>query len=388
MISIKRKEDCCGCGACYDACNHHAIEWKADEEGFFYPSVNQSVCINCGLCELVCPICNSDMINQTNEKPPILKGGYHLNDDVRFTSTSGGAFWGLAENWIKNGGYVTGAVFSDHFQVRHIVTNSIEGLNLIKGSKYTQGNCIGLYKEIATLLKKGEHVMATGLPCQMAALKQFLRKPYDNLLLVNVICHSVSSPLAFQKYIEFLENKYKSKMIYYHPKNKEYGGWHNFAFKAVFENGEKYVAHLADDYYTQIFVGHSHLLTRPSCFECHFKHFPQPTDITIGDFWGVENIDTEMDSPKGVSIFMLNSEKGKRYFEDLNCFYLKDYNVDVAVFQNKRNQSIRKCVSRPDEKKRLRCIHDLNILEFSKFANKYFMPRSSLKGFINKLLHK
>ncbi len=389
MIEIQRKEDCCGCGACYDVCSKKAIIWQTDDEGFSYPYVDTSKCVNCGLCNKVCPVENSDAINSSNaNRQPTVCATYHKNEEIRFTSTSGGAFWGLAEPWIDSGGYVAGAVFNEQFKVRHIVTNNKDGLSKIKGSKYAQSDCRGMYRRIAELLKQGERVMATGLPCQMAGLKQYLRKDYENLLLVNTICHSVSSPRAFEKYIDYLERKYKSKMINYHPKNKEYGGWHNFAFVADFENGKRYVAHFADDLYTQIFVGPTHLLTRSSCFECHFKIFPQPTDITIGDCWGIETFDPSFDSPKGVSIMFLNTEKGKKYFDSLDCFEVKEYDIHTAVYNNKRNASIRKSVARPDEDTKVRLIADMGKMSFEKWANKYFMPHQSIKSRIRNFLSK
>lgn len=388
MIDIKRKEDCCGCGACFDVCAKKAILWERDREGFSYPHVDANKCVNCGLCNKVCPIENSETINQTNTSVPVIIGVYHKDDDVRVSSTSGGAFWGLAESWVKSGGYVAGAVFYEHFKVQHIVTNDIEELKRIKGSKYTQSDCRNMYRDIASLLKKGERVMATGLPCQMAGLKQYLRKDYDNLLLVNVICHSVSSPMAFEKYVEFLEKKYNSKMVSYHPKNKDYGGWHKFAFKAEFENGKVYVGHLQDDYYTHIFVGKSHLLTRPSCYECRFKHFPQPTDITIGDFWGIEGFDVEFDSPKGVSLVMLNSRKGLNYFNSIDCFISKEYDADTAIYNNKRNASIRFSVSKPDYSLRDRCIDDFQWMDFDRFVKRYFLPKKKCIVFFKRLISK
>ena len=306
MINISRKEDCCGCGACFDACVKHAIIWEEDPEGFSYPHVDTSLCVDCGLCNKVCPIENSADINERNKHfKPIVLGAYHKDDKVRFTSTSGGAFWGLAESWVKNGGYVAGAVFYDHFKIHHIVTNSFEELQKIKGSKYAQSDCRGMYREISKLLRAGEKVMATGLPCQMAGLKQYLRKDYENLLIVDLICHSVTSQWPFQLYIQDLEKKFGSTITSFHPKNKEDGGWHRFAFKATFENGQVYSKHASQDYFCLISYG-TNILARPSCFECHYKHVPQPSDITIGDFWGIENIDSTWDSPQGVSKIILN----------------------------------------------------------------------------------
>lgn len=385
MINIQRKEDCCGCGACFDACAKGAIVWETDEEGFSYPRVDTSKCIDCGLCNRVCPIENSGSINQYNEGfQPIVIGAYHKNEDIRFTSTSGGAFWGLAESWLKNGGYVAGAIFTEHFKVKHIVTNSMDGLLKIKGSKYCQSDARGMYKKIAELLKKGEKVLATGLPCQMAALRQYLRKDYDNLLLVDVICHSVPSPFLFEKYIDYLEKEYGGKMVKYHPKNKELGGWHHFSFKAEFENGKIY--HENRDLYTSIAFASGYIMSRHSCYECHFKHMPQPSDLTIGDFWGIENIDSTFDSPKGVSKIMVNNQKGLNYLKSLDCFEEREYELQSSVYENKKAESQIVSIEHCDESKRHKFVQNLKKKGFQYAVLSHTMPEKTIKQKIRKKL--
>lgn len=385
MVIINKKEDCCGCGACFDACSKQAIIWKTDEEGFSYPQVDTTKCVNCGLCNKVCPVENSEGINQRNSKStPIIIGAYHKNDNIRFNSTSGGAFWGLAEPWLKNGGYVAGAIFTDHFKVRHIVTNRIEELEKIKGSKYCQSDCRGMYKRISELLKAGKKVLATGLPCQMAGLRQFLRKDYENLLIVDLICHSVPSPLLFEKYVSYLEEKYKSKIIKYHPKNKELGGWHRFSFKAYFEDGQIY--HQNNDLYTSIAFASGHIMARPSCYECHFKHYPQPSDITIGDFWGIENFDPSFDSPSGVSKIVLNTQKGIDFFHTLDSFETKEYDARTAIFDNKRawSQTIR--IPHCDQTERDKFVKNLHSRSFEYSVLSHILPEKTLLQKIIKII--
>lgn len=373
MIDLQRKEDCCGCGACYDACTHKAIEWTVDEEGFSYPSVNRDLCIDCGLCNKVCPIINKDTIAFRNkENQPIVYGVHHKDENVQFSSTSGGAFWGLAEDYVKQGGYVSGAVFTEHYHVSHFITNNLDELKRIKGSKYCQSDCRGIYNKIWKLLIAGEKVMATGLPCQIAALHQFLHKDYDNLITVDLICHSVSSPMIFQKYIEGLESRYGSAISNYHPKNKEYGGWHRYAFKATFENGKVYYKNGNEDRYTKLFVGSDNICTRYSCFECPFKNVPQPSDITIGDFWGIELIDPAFDSPKGISKIVLNSPKGKEYFESLDSFVVKQYSVEESIYNNPPSHTMLETAKRPEENKRRQFFKDIQIMPFDQCVVKYY----------------
>lgn len=385
MINNIRKEDCCGCGACYDVCSKNAIEWEPDSEGFSYPRVNISKCVNCGLCNKVCPIENSTSINRQNKSyTPIVLGVYHKDEQVRFTSTSGGAFWGLAEDFIKNGGYVSGAIFYDHFKIKHIVTNDLNELKKIKGSKYAQSDCRGMYRQIESLLKDGEKVMATGMPCQMAALRQYLRKDYDNLLVVDLICHSVTSQMPFQLYIQYLELKYKSKIVDFHPKNKENGGWHNFGFKATFANGKTYFEHGNRDYFCVLSYVSS-VLTRYSCFECRYKNCPQPSDLTIGDFWGIDKIDPDFDSPKGVSKVVINSKRGEMYINSLETFVTKRYDIQTAIYQNPRSWSMIRPLERGNMAFRKMFLDSLQTKGFEYSVKKYLIKKQSI---INRIIEK
>jgi coenzyme F420-reducing hydrogenase beta subunit len=213
--------------------------------------------------------------------------------------------------------------------------------------------------------------MATGLPCQMAALRQYLHNDYDNLIVVDLICHSVTSPLAFAMYKESLERKFKSKLVDYHPKNKEYGGWHHFAVKATFENGKIYHKCGADDTFTWLFVGSNNLLSRPSCYECRFKVFPKPSDITIGDYWGVEFIDPDFDSPKGVSKITINSKKGLDYYLKVDTFCDKEYSKEIAIFSNRRSATQIRSVLPPDSSLRQQFVADLNKIGYDSCMKKY-----------------
>lgn len=313
MIDIKRKEDCCGCNACGDACAHKAITFKTDNEGFWYPEVDKEKCVDCGLCEKVCPVIHADELKKNDFEKPECFAGIHKNLEVRFDSTSGGMFSALAEKMYKEGGYVGGAIYDENFGVKFFISNNKEDLPKLRSSKYLQSNSEGMYKEIKNLLRKGEKVLVCGLPCQIAALKGFLRKDYENLIAIDLICRYINSPMAYRKYLDALEEEYGSKIVYIKAKNKELG-WRKLTHKTVFANGKTYYGTFEVDKFMKASM-RLNCLSRPSCYECKFKDFPRYGDITIGDYWTHKK--NELDDDTGTSIILINSEKGQDYFNEV-----------------------------------------------------------------------
>ena len=313
MIKITDKSQCCGCCACIDICSHKAIKLKTDIEGFWYPEVDTELCTQCGLCEKVCPELNiGDLKKNDFPQPAKTFAAIHKRIDIRWDSTSGGAFSALANAMYAKGGYVSGAIYNDDFSVSNYISNSPNDLFKLRSSKYLQSKAEGLYINIRNLLKNGEKVLACGTPCQMAALRSFLRKEYDNLIIVDFICRGVNSPKVYRKYLDSLERRYKGKVIYVKAKNKELG-WRNLTRKVVFDNGEVYYGVSMEDDFRRGY--HTNVYCRPSCYECKYKGFPRISDITIADYWGIENIDKNLDNNIGTSMILLNSLKGIEYFE-------------------------------------------------------------------------
>lgn len=314
MINPMRKEDCCGCNACGDICPKHAIRFAIDEEGFWYPQIDQKNCVGCHLCSRVCPMEKTGELNEKNAIKPECIAANHKNLRIRFDSTSGGAFTALAEPFLKSGGYVGGAVYTEEWGVRQIVTNQMGDLDRLRSSKYIQSDASGFYKRIKDLLEDGEKVLAVGLPCQIAALKSYLDREYDNLITVDLICRYINSPMAYRKYLDYLEREYHSKVSYIKAKNKELG-WHNLTHKVVFQNGSTYYGTIQVDKFMSASM-QSNCLSRPSCYECRFKGFPRYADITIGDYW-TKGKKHELDDDAGTSVLLLNSKKGRTYFEKI-----------------------------------------------------------------------
>ena len=202
MIQLNSKYDCCGCSACAQSCPKECIIMRADEEGFLYPQIDTDTCINCGLCERVCPVINQSL----PQKPHSVYAAKNKNEDIRLKSSSGGLFTLLAERTINNGGVVFGAKFNDDWSVIHDYTETIDGIKIFRGSKYLQSNTNICYKSVRKFLKEGRKVLFSGTPCQIAGLHLFLNKEYPNLTTVDIICHGVPSPLVWHKYVGLLNS--------------------------------------------------------------------------------------------------------------------------------------------------------------------------------------
>ena len=314
MINITNKVDCCGCNACGDICPKDAITFETDIEGFWYPKVDRDKCIDCGLCEKTCPIKNIDSIKKSEFKHPPSIAAVNKNLEVRFDSTSGGVFSALADRTYKDGGYVVACEYTKDWGVQWAVSRDREDLPRLRSSKYLQSDSSGMYREIRTLLKEGNQVLFCGLPCQVAALRSFLHGETENLILVDLICRYINSPLAYRKYLDTLEKEYGSKVVYIKAKNKELG-WKRLTHKVVFENGSTYYGTIDNDIFMKASM-RLNCVSRPSCYECRFKTFPRYGDITIGDYW-TRGTRSNLDDDTGTSVVLLNSPKGGSFLNSI-----------------------------------------------------------------------
>ena len=315
MIQITDKLECSGCCACVDICSHDAISLESDIEGFWYPVVDSRKCIGCNLCDKICPELHIGELKKNDfEIPAKTIAAIHKKMNVRWDSTSGGAFSALAEGMYERGGYVSGAIYNPDFSVRNFISDNPEDLVKLRSSKYLQSNAEGLYRTIKNILDKDRKVLACGTPCQMAALRSYLGKDYENLIIVDFICRGVNSPKVYRKYLDSLERRFGGKVVYVKAKNKELG-WRNLTRKIIFDNGRVYYGvHMQDDFRRGY---HTNVFCRPSCYTCRYKGFPRMADITVGDFWGIEKIDKNLDNNSGTSMILINSEKGQAYFDSI-----------------------------------------------------------------------
>lgn len=379
MINITNKVDCCGCNACGDVCAKNAISFVTDGEGFWYPQVNKDLCVDCGLCDKVCPILNkASHISRFEE--PIAFAAYTKDEAIRLDSTSGGIHSTLALKMYEKNAYIGGAVYNADHTVSQIVDDNPARLPEIRSSKYLQSNAEGVYKEVKKLLKDGKNVLFCGTPCQIHALYNVVGKDWDNLYTCDFICRGVNSPKVFLKYMEMLERQFGAKATEIKFKNKKWG-WHNFSLRVNFENGKEYCK---DRWHDLFFIGYLQAgnFTRPSCYECQFKGFPQKADITLADFWGIEKVDATMDQDKGTSLVMVNSEKGRELFDSIkDKVEWRQFTMDDAREGNPAMEGSLHS-AKPN---REAFFADLNKLPFEKVAARHF-PLPQKKIIIRKML--
>lgn len=317
---------CTGCGACLNICPHDAIEMNIDEEGFCYPFKDMEKCTECGLCEKVCHIENKEKKDEFT-----VRSAYALkssSDETRINSTSGGAFTELAKVILKRDGYVVGAKYNEDWTVEHMMADDKEGFEKIRTSKYQQSNIGFIHRDIKEKLEEGKEVLFVGTPCQIGGLRRFLGKEYKNLILCDFICLGVPSPKLFQKYLEQLNKKYTSKITNIRMKSKKVG-WHDLTTVVSFENGDEYVKSGGIDSYVRFMIVH-HTGLRESCFNCQFKGGNSEADISIGDFWGMEN--DAFDDNLGVSVVMCKTSKGEALVEEIkkNCIWIEKDIEDIV----------------------------------------------------------
>lgn len=323
MIKITDKKDCCGCNACGDICTHKAITFKTDIEGFWYPEVDKEKCIDCGLCDRVCPILHKDEYkNQGGYDKPKTYSLVNKNIEVRFDSTSGGAFTAFAEEIYKQGGFVGGAIYNEDWSVSQFLSSTKTDLPKLRSSKYLQSHFDGFYIAVKEALQTKKPVLVCGAPCQMAAMSRYLKRTYDNLIIVDFICRGIASPLYFKKWIEYLENKHSSKAVFYKAKSKELG-WRKLSTRIEYANNDVDIIAGDDNPWLKMQYKVPEIC-RPSCFECTFKGFPRTSDITIGDLWAKSGtIPSKLDGDLGTSIIFVNNKKGDTFFE--RCLKRTDY---------------------------------------------------------------
>jgi len=367
MINIAQKVDCCGCHACRTACPLGCIDMVADLEGFLYPQINESVCVDCGICEKACPMLSSP---PQGGEPPAAFAAWHRDALIRSESSSGGIFSALMKRTFQLGGVVVGAAFDADMNLRHHSAQNETEAHKFRGSKYLQSVIGDVYREVEGLLRQGRFVLFSGTPCQVAGLYSYLGEDDENLLTSDLACHGVPSPKVFAAYKEHLEHCHAAKVERISFRRKDCG-WKKFSVALSFDNATEYRQDLTEDPFMVGFLRNTYL--RPACHYCHFSRFPRVADISLADFWGVGDHHPQWDDDKGTSLVLIQSEKGQKAFAVIHDeLVVHEANLEVAI---RSNPCI--CGSVPPGKNRQAFFRDLDRLPFEQVVKKY-MARPSL----------
>ena len=325
-------DQCTGCGACAQSCPQACIHFSEDSRGFSFPTIDQNACIHCGKCRSVCPVLRTS----ASGREPIAYAAYSSCSDTRAESSSGGIFSELAKLVLSRGGVVFGAAFDKTFSVRHICVENEQDLWRLRGAKYVQSDIGTCYKEAKNRLNRGQYVLFSGTPCQIAGLHSFLNRQYSNLLSVDIVCMGVPSPTVWQSYMRYREkmDTSGSSLIEVSFRSKE-SGWsrYQYSVQCKYADGTLYQVPNQQDLYLQLFTGR--YLSRACCTNCNFKGIMRDSDITLGDFWGIWDIAPEMDDNGGTSVILVHTPTGDSFLQQLGKGIIcKKMPLDSAYMQN------------------------------------------------------
>lgn len=323
MPKFADKSQCTGCTACVSICPRNCIQMKKDNAGFEFPVImERSACIACGACERVCPVLMKKKDDENLSTSAY--AAFSNNNALRLESSSGGIFSELAATILQRGGVIYGASYDDEGVVRHIEIKEQTELGKLQGAKYSQSILGDCFLSIKKQLDSGRIVLFSGTPCQVAGLKAFLKRDYENLVCIDFVCHGVPSPMVWEKYVKYrsLTDNSDSFPQHINLRNKE-SGWSHYAYSVEFAYADKkrYLCKNGDDPFMQLFV--KDYILRESCSSCHFKGYHRVSDITLGDFWGIWNINPKMDDNKGTSLILTHTAKGEKMMnavsENIKC---------------------------------------------------------------------
>lgn len=309
MPNLANINSCTGCTACAVSCPKGCITMAADHEGFLQPRIDEASCFGCGLCEKVCPVLNPPGVSV---EQPRFFAARSRDEQIRMDSSSGGVFSELALAVLRQGGVVYGAAYDTDFSVRHICAEDEDALAALRGAKYAQSSLGDTFARVKEQLVQERQVLFAATPCQVAGLKAFLRKDYENLICVDFVCHSVPSPDAWLAYVRYRSQQDNGGELpsSINLRSKE-TGWSRYQYSNYFAyaNGHAHAVLSGESLYMKLFGGG--YISRRSCENCRFKGYSRVSDLTIGDFWGIWDIAPDMDDNRGTSVLLVQSERGE-----------------------------------------------------------------------------
>ncbi len=374
-LSAEKKpvtDNCVGCGACKSVCKLDAVSLSKNNGGFIKSYINNSKCVDCGMCTKVCPV-----INVPQKSSPEKVYAFKAEDRIRKKSTSGGAAAALAEAVINNGGSVYGACLGKNYTLKHIRINRVEDIPLIQGTKYIQSDMTDVFDNIKTDLEDGHPVLFTGTPCQVASVKKYTelnKLDTQKLYLCDIICHGVPSPRAFKDYINWLKNTEKASMGKYYFRNKDIS-WRGDSSALQTSSSEikrnKNVSAFMNLYY-------SNNITCDACFDCKFTSQDRVSDLTVSDFWGIEKDNPEFEDKLGVSMVMVNTEKGRALFNTLNGEKAE------ANIENAKQPQLKNPTVKPEGYEAFWKEYQAKDIDY--ILKKYAIPKTTLKSVIYNLI--
>lgn len=309
MIQLPTKEQCCGCMGCKTICPQNAISLSKDEKGFIYPKVDPDLCVDCGVCMERC--CFPEKNGQEQEAKSTW--AYRIRDkQILDDSTSGGAFTALSDLILDNGGVVAGCIIDENFTAFHTITAEKTVRDQMRRSKYVQSNTDGIFQSVRQELQRGRQVLFIGTPCQAAQMAGYAENERDRLIVCDFLCHGVPNNDFFKEHIRYLEEAYGCKAIKYFFRGKKYG-WNHMLEEVVLDGGnvrgDKKVQAYSRFFYSGVSL-------RPSCRSCRYRSIERSSDITIGDFWGIEKLLGKTDN-RGYSLVMANTQRGQKLVEQM-----------------------------------------------------------------------
>ncbi len=370
MLKVIDKSLCNGCTACKQVCPKNCITFKRDENGFLYPVIDSERCINCNLCQKTCPVLNK---GENAEKQVNAFAVINKNESERQDSSSGGVFSLLAKYVLSRNGVVFGASFDESFNVKHIYVETENDLYKLRKSKYVQSEIDDTFLKAKDFLEQGRLVLFTGTPCQIGGLQSFLKKSYENLITQDIICHGVPSPKVWKKYLETKLKKGEIKNISFRDKVT---GWKQYSTTFIY-NGKTDSEIYSKNPYMQLFL--KNVILRESCYNCAFKDKFRNSDITLADFWGVDNVCKDFNDDKGVSLVITNSNKGEKIFSDIkDSLIYKQTDFEKSISYNPAMTS-----SVKTNKNRQKFFNRLDKVDFEKLSIKY-TKQSKFTIFINR----